>query len=251
VSETKRLTDERLADLDAGCGPSVQEVRALVAEVRASRSAHEGGGPDPTRWEVYEDLRSRYASAVERMGMAHANGTRAEWEDAARSEVERRLALNAAVRALASSPPAPAPRAGACVCGRDAIAHAVAKGSEPGYPEGFCLGYVPSRAPAPAGETTGAGGVCLTPGVGVILTLEQHNALLRVGDAVEAIPFCSDPECHAKGGCHVHRLAAANAVDAYVRGVLSPAPPAPHDSGGGTRPSSTEATGAKEDGHGR
>lgn len=52
-------------------------------------------------WARYEDLRSRYASACERMGMAHANGTRAEWEDAARDEVERRYALDAAVLALA------------------------------------------------------------------------------------------------------------------------------------------------------
>ncbi len=58
----------------------------------------------PTPWDQYEDLRSRYASACERMGMAHANGTRAEWEDAARSEVERRLALNECVRALSPGP---------------------------------------------------------------------------------------------------------------------------------------------------
>lgn len=46
--------------------------------------------------------RIEYATACERMGMAHANGTRAEWETAASDEVATRTAILSSVRALAA-----------------------------------------------------------------------------------------------------------------------------------------------------
>lgn len=164
------LAGERARAHDEGHGHVVQAVDRLRAALAASSPEVCGEGctvegtgrldansgaladaPAALAWKRYEDLRSRYASACERMGMAHANGTRAEWEDAAHSEVKLRLALNALVRALVA---APAAHETVPECGHR---HSVT-GGRCVMPEGHggfhvcCSTSVPSPAPSPTRE---------------------------------------------------------------------------------------------------
>jgi Sec-independent protein translocase protein TatA len=96
---TERLGSERLGDLDRGMGPSVQEVRSLVAEVRSSRAG-------PPGMEEIERLARDLGTACYQEGAAealrgvhHSIGRIAE---ARRLSNEALAALLSAVRSLAA-----------------------------------------------------------------------------------------------------------------------------------------------------